>query len=291
MKQAVLVIDPLSSAKYLTDRFHALGFAIIALRTLVDVDDYFSYEDLPFEKILQSSKNLATDVEMLRTISDYKLIHGFTGIIACVPYAEQLLAKLFPEAANNPHTSNYRFDKFFMNEILKKNKLSYIKQQKLTTKLSLSEKIASTVKFFKEHKGNIVIKPCSGSAGSVGVFSPTTITDISLYYHNQHHGVFFESDLLLQEKINGTEYYIDAVAYQGQQQIVSIGRYTKQEINGLFTYQYTDSIDKNIEQTQALQQYVLTCLEKLQVNNGFSHTEIIATANEFRPNGQKFRVF
>ena len=282
MKPAVLVIDPLSSPEYLLKRFTQLGLSVIALQTLSNIDDYFSYEHLPFAKILKSTKDLLQDLAMLQLINDYQIIHGFVGITACVPYAEQLLAKLFPDAANSPNTSVYRFDKFYMNEVLKRNGLSYIEQQKLPKDMELSTKIKETILFFKVNRGNMVIKPCSGSAGSVDVFSPTTIEDINAYYQEQHYGTFFQGDTLLQEKIHGIEYYIDAVAYRGKQQIVSVGRYAKQEVNGTFTYQHIDAIDKDSAQIQALLTYVLTCLNELQVANGFSHTEIIATPTNFK---------
>lgn len=282
LDKAILVIDPLSSPDYLVQRCSEHNVAVIALVTLPSKDGYFSYDNIQFAKILYSSKSVQQDVALIKAIDEYDIVHGVVGITACVPYAEQLLAQLFPHASNNPLTSQYRFDKFSMNEVLKENQLTHIAQHKLPLSLSVAEKVSRAQRFYEENNGQIVIKPSSGSAGSVGVFSPSSIDEVEQYFQRNSSGLFVDGDIVLQEKIQGPEYYIDAVSYQGIHRLVSIGRYVKDEVNGLFVYQSINTVDMYLQDTQALQRYALDCLEQLGVLNGFSHIEIIGSNAGFK---------
>ncbi len=282
LKKAVLVIDPLSAPQYIVTRFRECGFQVIALCTMATEDTYFSYDDLPFACILQSTQNIELDIKQLDSIEGYAIVHGFIGITACVPYAEKLLARLFSDKANDPTTSLWRFDKFMMNEVLKRNNLTHIVQKKLPAHLESNKKIQQTEAFFADNQREIVIKPSSGSAGSVGVLSPSSEKDIKHYYQRLHTGLLYDSDIVLQEKITGKEYYVDAVSLKGKIEIVSVGFYVKHEVNGLFIYQSIDTVDMFSQKIQPLLQYTISCLQALGMLNGFSHTEIIETKSGFK---------
>lgn len=281
MKNTIVVIDPIISSEFLLNRFQEKKIGIIAITTLNLENDYFNYEHLPFSHIIKSSGNVSEDIKKIVSISDIKLLAGFYGSEATVPYADKLLRKLFPEASNYKN-SIFRYDKFSMNDALKKVGIPSIKQEKIIADLLPDQAIKKTQNFFKENENKIVIKPTSGSAGSVGVYVPNSFEDIVTYFAQDDLFLFNDSDFVIQEKLEGVEYYIDSASFQGKHIITTIGRYNKVLINGNYVYQYVDALDINDPELFILKDYVLKILETLGVNTGLAHTEVLKTKKGYR---------
>lgn len=280
MRKAYLAIDPLASPRYLVERFNNEGFEVIALQTIHELTEYQKLTDIPFFKIIHSEGNLKQDVAAIRAIPGIELIWGFYGIEASVPYADQVLTALFPQAANSCLSSQLRHNKFSMLSALGQAGFNMPEQILLSRSLSKETIIENTGDFFQTHNQEIVIKPASGSAGSVGVFSPTTLDDIANYFNNAKASLYAAGDFLLQEKIQGQEYCIDCVSYQGKHQFVgSVGRYNKSLINGAFEYIYADQLKtKHQTDLEEITDFCKDVLNILQMHNGFSHLEIIKTS-------------
>ena len=110
----VLVVDLLSSAQYLVERFVAEGYGVIVLSTLdlLSGKDYCSYDALDCI-VIKSAHDLAADLKLLQPYQD-KLVAGFYGSEISVAYADKILNKLFPGAANSCDTSHLRCNKYEM---------------------------------------------------------------------------------------------------------------------------------------------------------------------------------
>ena len=281
MKNAIVVIDPIISSEFLLKRFKEKEIIIIAVNTLKLETDYFNYEHLPFSHTIKSSGNVFEDVRKIQSIPDVKLLSGFYGSEATVSYADKLLRKLFPKTSNYKD-SILRYDKFSMNDALKNIGIPSIKQERIVTSLLPDRAIKKTQEFFKKNDGNIVIKPTSGSAGSVGVYVPKNSDDIVSYFAQDDLFLFNDRDFVVQEKLKGIEYYIDSASFKKQHIITGIGRYEKTLIDGNYIYQYADALDINMPELTNLKNYALDILETLGVENGLAHTEILETSKGYR---------
>jgi len=287
----ILAINPVSSADYLVKRFHEMQIPLIVVATNSAKDEkecqlypYLDYSSLAVEKIIDTTA--LTEIDTIHCIDavneTYHFSHGFSGAEGGLDVSEKILAHLFPKCSNNPATSQYRFDKYWMNEALHEQEIPSISQITIATKLKRNEQIKLAKRFYEEQDHNIVIKPRSGSAASVDVFKPSSFDEIEQYFNHEHKGTFYRSDYLLQEMVYGDEYYIDFASYAGQNRLTAIGRIEKEIIAGSFEYLYADNLSLESQFAKALSRYALQCLKALGVENGFSHIEIKETPEGFR---------
>jgi D-alanine-D-alanine ligase-like ATP-grasp enzyme len=267
----VLVVDLLSSAEYLAERFVAEGYGVIVLSTLdlLFGKDYCSYDKLDCV-VIKSTHDVAEDLALLQPYQD-KLIGGFYGSEISVAYADKILNKLFPSAANSCATSDLRCNKYAMVQAMSKNG-DGIAQVKAEVD-DVARSIALADEFLQKY-GAIVIKPAACSAASLGVFAPKNLAEIEHYFHAKGHFMSAGGCYVIQEKINiATEFYVDCVSSHGEHLIVNIGKYKKNAKNGCFEYVYADKIELDAADAK-LKQYALQVLHNLDMQNGMSHIEI-----------------
>ena len=276
---AILIIDPFISPAYAAQRFHELGYRTICLQTIQPPNDYLSIVPSLFDHHIMSKSDIEQDLNTLASLKKrYPIVHGIPGLTATLPYAEALLNHLFPNESNNPNTTSWRSNKYEMNEQLARHHMNAIKQQLIKTSCEINEQCNIAFDFFDQHQGAIVIKPNAGSAGSFGVLSPLNKNQIKDYLLENTRQMFTPTDYLLQEKINGTEYLVDAASYQGKHIITAIGQYKKQCINGIFQCDYCDFIDEQSDIAADIHHYIINCLNTLGMQNGLSHIEIYHTS-------------
>lgn len=279
MKEAILVIDPYISSEYLVRRLKSLGYSIICLQTVTEKpNDYLGFEPQLFDQYLSSLGSIDQDISAIESLkSEYHIIHGIPGLTATLPYAEKILGYLFPHASNNANTALWRSNKYEMNERLNQEGINAIDQLLISSQWSINKQCSMAYQFFDDHQASIVIKPNTGSVGSFGVISPADKSHIKKHFSNNNGYIFLQTDYLLQEKITGTEFFIDTVSYQGEHYITAIGKYKKKYDDGLFQYDYCDIIDKESDTGQEIRTYIIDCLNTLQMLNGLSHIEVYNT--------------
>lgn len=282
----ILAINPVSSAEYLVSRFKEMQIPLIVVTTNAAITEkerklypYLNYNRLPVAEIIDVTG--ITEIKRIKYIDQlnkkYHFTHGFSGAEGGLEAAEKILAYLFPNYSNDPTTSFYRFDKYWMNEILRENNISSITQIVIDTEMSLNKQIDLAKKFYEAHDGDIILKPRSGSAASVDVFKPYSVDDIVDYFNNEHKGLFYQSDILVQEVVHGDEYYVDFASYGNQHRLTAVGKLEKELIHGSFEYLYADNLSLESKLSQRIARYGEECLKALGVKNGFSHIEIKKT--------------
>lgn len=287
----ILGINPGGSASYIIKRMKEKGVTIIVVSTDAALTDeekqkypHRNYWTFPFEKIIDVTGK--SDEEALRIIDEaqkqYHFVHGFSGSEGALEASEKLLAHLFPDYSNDPKTTRYRYDKYWMNEVLHEKGIPAIAQVRIGSDLKLEEKIKIAQQFYKEHGEDIIIKPNSGSAGSVDVLKTSDLEKIDMYFNREHQGFFYESDFLVQEVVHGDEYYVDFSSYGGEHRLSAVGKLEKELVEGSFEYLYADNVSLEGDDMLRIIDYAKLCLEALGVTNGFSHVEITDTPNGFR---------
>lgn len=282
-KKAILLIDPVSSSEYSFSRFKELGYGLIVIKTISFTNQNSEQHHALCDVVIHSRGNLTEDLLNIEQLNEaFDILHGITGVEANFKYAEAILSACFPNASNAVTTSHYRCDKYWMNEVLRKQGIKSIRQSILPQDLDLATQCQKTIEFFYLYHQYIVIKPKSESAASVGVFSPKSEHDIYTYFRDSAKFLFQNSDYLLQERIFGDEYYIDAASYCGKHYITSMGKYHKDLWDGQFVYRYVDALHLDTPLADELKAFVTQCLDQLHMHNGLSHCEVIHTTDGFR---------
>ncbi|MFI5141844.1 MAG: ATP-grasp domain-containing protein [Bacteroidia bacterium] len=87
------------------------------------------------------------------------------------------------------------------------------------------------------------------------------------------------SEVIVQEKIVGTEYLIDAASYAGQHKISTVHSYKKYIVNNMPIYRSLNMVDENNPRYEQLAEYTKKIIDALGVEYGLSHTEVIVTEN------------
>ncbi|MCF6764937.1 ATP-grasp domain-containing protein [Thiotrichales bacterium 19S3-7] len=277
MKNSLLVIDPIISSQYFINRAMEKKIDIIALKTFQPNNTYFDYENLNY-KIITSSGNPVDDIKKLQ---DYHLIAGMYGNENSVEYADKILNLLFPNTSNKT-CSKLRYNKFDMLSQLKKHNLPNIKQKLLLDNQSVNELTEIAYEYFCQNNHNIIIKPSSGSAGSQGVFSPSSKEEIVNYFQQgEQNFLFTKGNYILKQKIIGIEYYVDTASYRGKHKIVAIGRYKKNFISGVNQYVYAENLNIDAPCFEQFKKQVIEILTILGMDNGLSHLEFLENNEKY----------
>ncbi|WP_375662679.1 ATP-grasp domain-containing protein [Bartonella sp. OC16QHHD] len=190
-------------------------------------------------------------------------------------YCTDQLAAYYNCPGNNPSTTDWRRKKAAMQKRLCENGLSYLRSKILT-------KNDCTLDGFESHSG-YVVKP-NDSAGSDGV----------LFFSNLEEVVTWTSEIdwkkknifgapneayLLQERLEGEEYIVDAVVKGEAIKICSLSRYKKGIHNGsTFVYETLDVLDSQDPSYAPLISYAKQCIRALGIEYGPAHMEIMQTA-------------
>lgn len=276
--KTVLVVDPIHSGLYLTSRLKENGFNTVILKTLGIKEGYFKDDVLNESRVLLSSGDVDRDIQMIQACADTEeLVHGVAGTEASLEYADKLLNKLFPFCWNSEKTTSIRYKKFDMQERLKESGLPSIPCERLAFSLSLDEKKARAIDFYRNHQADVIVKPDCGMFSSGFIF-PSTEHDITRYLASeQEENLFAHSDVLIQKRVCGVEYYADVVSHEGIHHICAIGRAEKVNSTGVVKDVYKELITLKQSEHKKMFNFICNVLDALDVAHGFSHLEFIQT--------------
>lgn len=134
----------MTSTEYVISRFNEYNLKLIILISfLMKGKGIGFYDKFSSIKIIKSINYHHDLIEIKKFSSNGHIIHGFSGVEASLDYAETILNNIFPRHSNNPNNTCYRADKYWMNEVLRLNKISSIPQVNISSDLSLTEKISA----------------------------------------------------------------------------------------------------------------------------------------------------
>ena len=269
MKEIVILINPFTSVEYYLDFMRNENIAVCAFYTSKQLkrSGYVLTElnKAKFDITLYGVKNLDSDLKSInKAIGDYKLIYSFVcSELDDFEYCEQFNRHLIPHLSNDPRTSHMRYDKYHMHEALKVNKVNYIKQCMGND---------YTPGLFKNH--GVVVKPVSETCSEDGV----------VVFENENKAIAHLSSVenldktLIQERIEGEEYVVDAFTFKGQHYIIGILKY-ETDNEALSIMQHVGSVNINAS-IGIIHEYAIKVLNALDVRNGFSHMEAMVTKKD-----------
>lgn len=234
-------------------------------------------------ELLRLPKTKADAAEFVQALGgkDTRIIAVYCESDSGLENAEQLRELLNVECSDNPVVLDARRNKHLMQQSVQSKGLSVAEGQLCK---SLEEAVQFAERLF-EKKEKVVVKPIRGVASeSVYLCSHieeveaawTKITESQVYGGTSRH-----ETVLVQERLEGTEYAVDVVSRNGQHKIAAVWRYLKKPANGAaFCYFKTELVDDSADDNvKAVCDYVQKALSALGVRWGISHNEVIVDSN------------
>ncbi|VEJ44887.1 ATP-grasp domain-containing protein [Bartonella vinsonii] len=270
MSKPILIVDPFSTGALYGPALQKLGYDCYGVLS----------QPAPFSHYMLSYKGEGMAEAKLHSVDEIKqrfpvgkikaVVAGAEGGIYC---AEQL-ATYYGCLGNNPLTTDWRRKKGAMQRRLCDNGLSYIRSKLLT-------KGDCTVDDFESHSG-YVVKPndSSGSDGVLFFSSREELVEWTSRINWTQKNVFGMPNeaYLLQERLVGEEYIIDAVVNGEAIKICTLSRYKKGIHNGsAFVYESLDVLDAQEPLYAALISYAKQCIGAVGIEYGPAHMEIMQT--------------
>ena len=277
---ALLIVDPLSSAQYLSDAFRELGIETIVLYTANEFDtpeQWRGVSDVFDEQVHVSSRHLE---DLLQAIGDRPIDFVLNGREASLALSDQLATALTPDYANDPATSDTRMDKFRMTEAVAAAGLPHSRQWTL----SAGDQDPSALDL-ASITWPAFIRPRRG-VGSLGAAMLASQEDLRAYLSHPDVAALagLRSDVseddgkefILSEFVEGTEYFVDTFSLQGKHYFSSIQRDRKDFING-HPMMRCHEVETDEGIVSRIATYIEGVLTAIGLNSGLAHTEVFLT--------------
>lgn len=274
----ILIVNPISSINYLTESFKQDGISTHAIFTnnLLKyvpksvLNSVYSNKNIFDKHIYLENSNLEEVIPLLKDTNYDFIINGFEH---STEFTDQLSQKICPNFKNNPQTSLLRMSKYHTQEACEQlNNLKKINQ------------VILEYKYFNDHeyinklidtkiKYPIFCKPSNGNS-SEDVFKVNNSTE--LFHHLAR--VKKNRDYIIQEFIQGDEYFVDTTSIAGKHYLSFIGGYKKELVNGSPVYRSGQMLyDEKI--WNKLRDSAKELLDAIDMQNGFAHIEFMVTKN------------
>mmetsp|Transcript_16926 Transcript_16926/g.43128 ORF Transcript_16926/g.43128 Transcript_16926/m.43128 type:complete len:551 (-) Transcript_16926:297-1949(-) len=278
--QAVVVVDPYSSGRFLLYELKARKMPIICVRSSLELGAFFlnAYKkNKPYFSKTVDFQNMTQLVSDLRGLP-YDIVAVFGGSEPGVELADQLAEALGLVARNPTSLTRARKDKAEMQERLRECGVPAAEQVRSG---SLPELLA----WARAHgRWPLVAKP-TGSSGSDGIFFCQGLDDIEAAHSEligkKNPNGLINCELALQEFLAGTEYIVDTVSHEGKHLCVAIWVYTKRKGVAWNPHCIVSEGNRLLpssgEVQDVLTDYAFRVLDAVGLQYGPCHTEIMLT--------------
>lgn len=275
-KPACLIVDPFVSPHTLCEALKNQRIAPIVLLVDTWTDPNWianRIKGLQVEKTIEcfSAEQIDNLPSQLQEYDVVGFIYGREG--PSIAKADAIARKFFPQYAN-PGDSTLRTDKYEMQEACRRAGLKATKQI-----LIHAEQDIFVQQEFINRLLPAIVKPLH-SSGSIGVTACKTFAEVQQAVSvlmGQKIVAGEVKEILIQEQLMGTEYYIDTVSLHGQHTVCDIFRYDKLFCNNSFIYHSQELIDHETKEAQLCIEYVTRALDAVQLQHGLAHTEVFLT--------------
>ena len=268
----ILLVNPFSSAKYVSNRFREYNVTTVALYT-TDLAKQPAYirpnSDLFDLQIKFQSDNIA---DIITSLGERKFDYVINGFEGSVELSDNLAKYFTPQYANNPQNYLLRSDKYQMHKTLAQKNLPHIQQILYDTHDILPEIEKYSLNY------PCFVKPLV-SAASIGANKISNLPELQNYFKNTDNHKNFcqlsnnEHKYLISEYVNGLELFVDTFSINGHHHVSTIQRYHKNLLNGRPLYYYVE-MEYDVMVQELVNEYITETLDALEFNNGFAHTEM-----------------
>ncbi|MCC3766444.1 ATP-grasp domain-containing protein [Streptomyces sp. UNOC14_S4] len=267
-----VIVDGHAMGNYLPAAFARQGVQVIHVFSDRSVQNVLAVPDL--SAYLASFDADGDEDALVAELRQWSPICVTTGSEMGVEMSDRLSEKLGLEG-NGTALSAARRDKYEMLEALRRAGIRCVQQFKGSDPDELAdwaERLASYP---------VVVKPMS-STGSDGVhFCADRAAVVAAAQSIQSSADLFgrrNAEVLVQERMDGTEYIVDAVSGRGRRFLAGVWRYEKRMLeSGRRIYDKDVLLASDEEPAEELASYVYTVLDALGIDYGAAHAEVMMT--------------
>lgn len=268
--KTIIIVDPLSSGRFYAPYFKKLGINCVAVISDPNMSPRFLNTLIPedFSAIYHWEEALLSTLDELSALG---VVAGCETAIYLTDYLTETLGL----NGNSRNTSDFRRNKFSMQNALKSKGLPGITSKILSSRSQIPG-FMETV----DPERDYVIKPINSASTDGVVFAKGTAQVhaalINAAWHQKNDLGEENLGFIVQPFIEGPEYVVDMVAYDGTMVIASVCRYSKVERNGSkFVYEGLDTLDPADITLKPLLDYARQAAAALGIRVGPIHMEII----------------
>jgi len=272
--EAVVVVDPYSSGPLLVDELHHRGFPVVAVRTSLNLSEAVleTWNSVSFERVIVHRG------DVMKTLAALQREGRVKAVIAGSEYGVELadeLANAMGLRGNAMELSACRRDKYKMQERLRECGLRSCIQRCCISTLDASDFAREVVSW------PLIVKPCV-STGIEHIYKCETEAALAeavlaVLGSKDSKGSRREA-ALVQVFLEGTEFLVDCVSFDGRHFVSAIWEHQKKHSAGFFACDRIAAVPycDQMESDQAkIRDYVFSCLTALGVKNGPSQCKVM----------------
>lgn len=270
----VLIVDGFSAGNLLAPEFKSRGLKTLHVQTTETIWPIVlpTFRPDDYEALFTYRGNVA---QLLEELSPYRIGCVLPGTETGVELADTL-AQALGVPNNGTALSEARRNKYLMVEACRAAGLEVAQQVR-------SSKLEEVLQWRRAHGlERVVLKPLK-SAGTDSVSICSTENEIrkgfeAIFGTTNKIGIE-NTEVLAQEFLEGTEYFLNTVSNRGVHHFTEIWQYQKRSINGhSFVYDCNKLLPHDGEIPKALREYVSKVVTALGISYGPAHTEVILTS-------------
>ncbi|WP_255443913.1 ATP-grasp domain-containing protein [Serratia sp. ME47] len=267
MKGPIVIVDVLSTGNELAAAFMARGCDVIHI-----------WQDFTRKTRTQGfieTINYAGVLEdLVKRLKPYNIRHIIAGADSGIALADMLASAMGMESANDSETTDWRRNKYISHQKLAENNIRSIKQSKSSSVLELIE--------WAEQQGYpVIVKPLNSGA-SDGVTLCENKEEVQhaaeKLLGKENLLGYVNDEVLIQELIEGTQYFVNTLSWNGQHYVTDIWEQVRSRVSGgAYNFEGMHLIDAQEKHAKSLADYTLEVLSALGIAYGAAHNEVILT--------------
>ncbi|MDV2998812.1 MAG: Dapdiamide A synthase [Chroococcopsis gigantea SAG 12.99] len=268
------IVDAYSSGQYLAGELKKYGYDCVHVQSTPVIPPNFRPSFRP-DDFIDNIIYQGDIEETIEHLSRYNIDFLIVGTESGVELAD-ILAHKMGLPANGIELSKARRNKYEMTEVVRAAGLKAINQ----IKSSSLDEVVSWVR--DRNKWPIVLKPVDSTGTNNVIFCEDEKEVISAFNRIMTSKNVMgrqNGEVLAQEFLEGTEYCVNTVSWEGKHYIAEIWRFRKRITPGAgYIYDAEEPIPYEGSVQKELCDYVCDVLDALDVRFGAAHTEVMMTA-------------
>ncbi|WP_131738784.1 ATP-grasp domain-containing protein [Actinomadura roseirufa] len=276
-RPVVAIVRPFSSAALLAPALRAAGFSPVAVMDYAGpalAPMLSAYDPAAYDAVVNHHGDVADTIARLGALDPIAIFHGAE---AALPLAQRCTDALVPALSNDPALMDARLHKYRMHEAVAAAGLPVPRQICATD----PDEVAAWIEREGLTGQDLVVKP-PASAGTVGVSrAPRGEGWRELFtgmLGTRDKLDVLTEEVLVQERLTGTEYAIDTVSHDGRHSITDMIKYRRVPFGeGIAVYDSVEWLPYDTGAYGELIDYGLAALDAVGLRNWAAHTEIMMT--------------